>query len=189
MELRGVTRRWRLGLVAVALLGIVSGWLTLPMASASTVNATILAGPLTVGVTGPSVITVTDQPETQVITIQLTLAVSDLRSTRAGWQVSLAAAQLRCTCGATLPATALSIATIADPEHTVGQVADANGGPSARPAAEGATLETSPVVQMAQPGYGDGAYVQDVTIHLLVPAHTPAGHYVTAWTLTTAMPV
>lgn len=178
--------RARLLIAALAAIaGIVAAAPVSTVSAASTVTGTILPGPLTAVLTGPGMFTVTDQAAPQALALQITLTVSDLRSTRGGWQVSLAAADLTCTCGAApLPASSLSIAAIDEPALIAGQSIDLDGGPYARATAEGATLDTARVVVVAHPGRGDGAYTQLLTIQLAAPAHTPAGHYAATWTLT-----
>lgn len=157
-------------------------------AAASTVIAAILPGPLTVAVSGPVTFTVPDQPEPQIRAIEITLTVSDLRSTRAGWRISLAAAELRCSCGRTLPASSLTIAEMAEPVTLAGQPRDPAGGPVAATAGDGLSLDTGRVVVVAHSGHGDGVYAQTLTIQLLVPAHTAPGSYATSVVLTATAP-
>lgn len=113
--------------------------------------------------------------EDQVSQGSISLSVDDSSASEEGWSVTVQAGDF--TNGEqSIPAENFSIATAHGPVLLEGQAIDGSGGPIVPDGATG-SLDSPRKVLQAQPGFGAGAYGQDLDVELLVPGQTPAGAY------------
>lgn len=159
-----------IGAIALALI------VSVPVLAQDSITLSVEGEGRSASVAGASLNPVGYSHEDQVSPGSISLSIDDSSASNDGWSVTIQAGDFS-NGEATISAGNLSIVTANGPALVEGQAIDGDGGPAVP--ADGATgsLDSPRKVLHAQPGFGAGAYEQNLDVELLVPGQTPAGAY------------
>lgn len=148
-------------------------------AAQTTISVSIVPGPLTATI-DPDVLLpeIVYSDEIQQSSSPVLLGVDDLRGSGAGWHVTLQATDLVYSGPAghsVIPAENLAISASGNPVMLAGQAVNATHGPFST--STGGSLDQPRSVLVADPGFGQGAYSQSLSLDLRIPARSQTGTY------------
>lgn len=159
-----------------------------PAFAADTVIQVINAGARTASVANLTLPALSYSNSAQSNSGTMVLSVDDSSGTGAGWNVTIQSSAFvysGANNGTNIPAANFSLTAAAAPVMTAGQAVDATNGPKVPASSPVGTLDSARKVIQANADYGLGAYTQNLSVSLSVPAQSRAGTY--TGTLTTTI--
>jgi hypothetical protein len=159
-----------------------------PTLAADTVIQVINGGARTASVANLTLPALTYSNSAQSNSGTMVLSIDDSSGTGAGWNVTVQGSAFvysGANNGTNIPAANFSLTSASAPVMTAGQAVDATNGPKVPASSPVGTLDSARKVVQANADYGLGAYTQNLSVSLSVPASSRAGTY--TGTLTTTI--